>query len=306
MDTPKQTVQRTRIAPTPSGFLHLGNALSFALTASLARQFGARILLRIDDLDRERVKPAYVQDVFDTLDFLEIPWDEGPRNYHEYETEYSQLHRMHLYENALSQLRQGGFVFACDCSRSDVLKRHPNGVYTGTCRTAGLSLDAPGLNWRLEHAATETVAFSDWQGRTIREALPESMHYFIVRKRDGFPAYQLASVLDDVHFGVDLIVRGADLWDSTLAQHQLAQVLGLEAFQRAAFFHHELLTTATHEKFSKSAGATSIQHYRKAGKTKAAVFEMIGNMLGLPEPAHSWEALGDALFKPGGRYADSG
>src|SRR5690554_1396815 len=304
MDTAKPTYQRTRIAPTPSGFLHLGNVLSFALTASLARRSGARILLRIDDLDRERVKPAYVQDVFDTLDFLEIPWDEGPRNCHEYETEYSQLHRMHLYENALQQLRQGGSVFACDCSRSEVMGRHPDGFYTGTCKEAGLSLEASGLNWRLDTSADRVATtFTDWNGRVHREALPGNMQYFVVRKRDGFPAYQLASVLDDVHFGVDLVVRGADLWDSTVAQSLLAGRLGLAGFQHAGFFHHDLLMAATDEKFSKSAGATSIQHYRKAGKTKAAVFEMIGNMLGLPQPAHSWEALGDALFTPGGRYA---
>lgn len=80
----KTSFTRTRIAPTPSGFLHLGNAFSFALTASLARKTGAKILLRIDDLDHQRIQQQYVQDIFDTLHFLEIPWDEGPLNYDEY------------------------------------------------------------------------------------------------------------------------------------------------------------------------------------------------------------------------------
>jgi glutamyl-tRNA synthetase len=87
---------RTRIAPTPSGYLHLGNALSFALTAAIARSTGAKILLRIDDLDQQRVNLAYVQDVFDTLNFLEIPWDEGPRNVIEYHDEWSQMRRMDM------------------------------------------------------------------------------------------------------------------------------------------------------------------------------------------------------------------
>src|ERR1700723_1841788 len=93
--------QKTRIGPTPSGYLHLGNVLSFALTAALARQTGAGILLRIDDLDRGRVSKDYVEDIFETLRFLGIPWDEGPRSLGEYEREYTQLRRMELYGEAL-------------------------------------------------------------------------------------------------------------------------------------------------------------------------------------------------------------
>lgn len=91
---------KTRLAPTPSGFLHLGNIYSFALTAALARKTKSKILLRIDDADRERTNKRYVQDIFDTLDFLGIPWDEGPRNIKEYEQEYSQVHRMDIYTKA--------------------------------------------------------------------------------------------------------------------------------------------------------------------------------------------------------------
>ncbi len=89
--------KKTRIAPTPSGFLHLGNVLSFSITAALARKTGAAILLRIDDLDRGRVTTPYVQDIFDTLNYLGIPWDEGPRNYEEYQWEYSQVYRLDSY-----------------------------------------------------------------------------------------------------------------------------------------------------------------------------------------------------------------
>src|SRR6185312_6440352 len=106
MDEGKMHFKKTRIAPTPSGFLHLGNAYSFALTAALAGKYGARILLRIDDLDRERVQKQYVQDIFDTLNFLEIPWHEGPRNMDEYEKQYSQIHRLDLYRQTLDMLQQ--------------------------------------------------------------------------------------------------------------------------------------------------------------------------------------------------------
>jgi glutamyl/glutaminyl-tRNA synthetase len=110
-----QTFSKTRIAPTPSGFLHMGNVLSFALTAALARQFNARILLRIDDLDQQRVDRKYVQDIFDTLHYLEIPWEEGPRDYEEYRREYSQLHRLGLYQQALETLRASGRLLPCTC-----------------------------------------------------------------------------------------------------------------------------------------------------------------------------------------------
>ncbi len=113
--------RRTRIAPTPSGYLHLGNVLSFALTAALARRSGASILLRIDDLDRERVSREYVEDIFETLNFLGIPWDEGPRNVGEYERAWSQVHRLGMYREALERLRERRKVFACDCSRSTAI-----------------------------------------------------------------------------------------------------------------------------------------------------------------------------------------
>src|SRR5690242_19755059 len=104
---------KTRIAPTPSGYLHLGNVFSFALTASLARKTGASTLLRIDDLDQQRIQPQYVQDIFDTLQFLDIPFDEGPKDIEEFDRSWSQLTRMPLYENALAQLKYSGQVFAC-------------------------------------------------------------------------------------------------------------------------------------------------------------------------------------------------
>src|SRR5579872_4577988 len=113
--------RKTRIAPTPSGFLHVGNILSFSLTAAMARDNGASILLRIDDLDRERANPEYVEDIFETLHFLDIPWDEGPAAATDFERHYSQLYRMALYEKALARLKAANAVFACACSRAQLL-----------------------------------------------------------------------------------------------------------------------------------------------------------------------------------------
>jgi len=117
------TFKKTRIAPTPSGFLHLGNVLSFSITAALAGKAGARILLRIDDIDRERTDKRYVEDIFETLRYLGIPWDEGPKNFEEFQQEYSQVHRMGLYVTALEELKATGQLFACECSRTAVARK---------------------------------------------------------------------------------------------------------------------------------------------------------------------------------------
>jgi glutamyl/glutaminyl-tRNA synthetase len=145
MQASQQSFNKTRIAPTPSGYLHLGNALSFALTAALACKAGAKVLLRIDDLDQQRVNNDYVQDIFDTLNFLNIPWDEGPRDVADYKAIWSQLHRMDLYKDALDQLADQRDVFACKCSRAQL----KDGIYPGTCRNRSLPLNTPDTAWRL-------------------------------------------------------------------------------------------------------------------------------------------------------------
>ena len=122
---------QTRIAPTPSGFLHLGNAYSFLLTKALAEKHGAKILLRIDDLDRERYRQEYVQDIFDTLDFLEIQIHQGPSSVAEFESQWTQQERMPLYQEALNQLQQSRLLFSCTCSRSQILQIDPRGIYLG-------------------------------------------------------------------------------------------------------------------------------------------------------------------------------
>lgn len=288
-------VHKTRIAPTPSGYLHLGNAFSFALTAALADRHKASILLRIDDLDRQRAQPAYIQDIFDTLNFLGIPWHEGPRNPHEFERDYSQVHRLGLYNDSLNVLRDCGALFACDCSRTDILKADPTGAYTGRCRQRALPFDAKEVSWRLR--TTDDLPLTvKTLAQPIDAFLPREQQDFIVRKKDGFPAYQLTSLVDDRYFGIDLIVRGMDLWPSTLAQHYLADVLGIDNFTKSTFHHHTLFTGPGGRKLSKSAGDTSIQYLRKQGKTSGDVYTLMARNAGIQENVGSWKELGDWLL----------
>ena len=293
---------KTRIAPTPSGFLHIGNILSFALTAGMARRYGASILLRIDDLDRERFSIDYLDDIFETLRFLRIPWDEGPMDEEAFNRSWSQVRRMGMYERALGVLRASGAVFACSCSRAQLAGAGGVVGYPGTCRDLGISLDAEGVNWRLR---TEDVRVLEGWGENASHLLPWEMTDFVVRKKDGFPAYQLTSVVDDIHFGVDLVVRGEDLWPSTLAQLCLADVLAAAGMPEAAefggirFVHHPLVTAAGGEKLSKSAGSTSIKYLRRQGASPADVFSLIARSLGSAEPVRDWEQLATLLFARG-------
>jgi len=325
------TFRKTRIAPTPSGFLHLGNVLSFVRTVGMARDKGAKILLRIDDMDRVRVETEYVQDIFDVLNFLELPWEEGPGDVKEFEREWSQAHRMGMYRDALEELKEKGAVFACSCSRAKVMRDSPEGVYAGTCRDKGLSFDSGDVSWRLR-TGEEEVDIRMVSGGSVGAGLPEGgvgpgvserldrvlgpgvsegldrvlgrgvsegfvrakvpaeMKDFVVRKRDGFPAYQLSSVVDDLFFGVDLVVRGEDLWASTVAQHYLAGKLGRE-FGEIGFYHHALLSAEGGRKLSKSAGDTSIQYLRKQGWKKKDVYTMIAGMMGVVGEPTDWEEL---------------
>ncbi|WP_345953645.1 glutamate--tRNA ligase family protein [Mucilaginibacter sp. PAMB04168] len=290
-------VNKIRIAPTPSGFLHLGNVLSFALTAALAQRVNASILLRIDDLDRQRANPAYVQDVFDTLNFLEIPWHEGPRNMQDFESEWSQLHRMDLYQQALIQLQQSGQVFACTCSRSQIRSLSADESYPGTCCMKVLPLTTDAASWRLLTATGEPVLINNWPEGIQSASLPAAIQHFVVRKRDGYPAYQLSSLVDDVHFGITHIMRGADLWASTLAQLYLSGILKEDSFQQIKFHHHDLLLGDGHAKLSKSAGATSIRYLREQGYKPADVYQQIARQLGVGETIADWQQLAEAYFQ---------
>lgn len=265
----------------------MGNAASFALTAGLAKLTGAGLLLRIDDMDRERITDAYIQDVFETLHFLGIDWTEGPRSLEEFESVYSQRRRMNLYNEALRLLRESGKVYACSCSRTQIA----GGIYPGTCRHRGLSLDAENVAWRLDTQDAGQIKVRTLKDENCSSVLPADMQDFIVRKKDGFPAYQLCSLVDDLHFGIDLVVRGEDLRSSTLAQLHLAKALGKDEFLGTTFYHHPLLVDASQRKLSKSAGDASLRHWRQEGRSAKEIYNFLGRQMGLDKTVNSWENL---------------
>jgi glutamyl-tRNA synthetase len=284
---------RLRFAPTPSGYLHRGNALNFILNWLVARLKGGRILLRIDDLDAERKRPEYVADVFESLHWLGLDWDEGPGSgsssgsgsgqggdrvrdrvgemVAEFEEKWSQHRRLPLYINLLERLRETGLLFACRKSRRDL---EPfAGLYPPEFRDQGLSLDAPDVAWRI--------------------ATPPGfpMPDFVVRRRDGIPAYQVASLADDLHFGVTHVVRGEDLAASTAAQRFLAEQIDAQDFLAIRFLHHPLLTDANGQKLSKSAGADSLKNLREGGGVPEQVFNLLQGWPGFPAAVSAADLL---------------
>ena len=286
---------QTRIAPTPSGYLHLGNAYSFLLTKALAKKHGAKILLRIDDLDRDRYRPDYVEDIFDTLDFLEIKIDQGPKNSKELESTWSQVHRLPIYTESLAQLEQSKLTFSCTCTRSQILQIDPRGIYLGQCLDRRMPLNKHESSWRINTLDADFLDYIAYPATPKSALIPEEASCYVVRKKDLFPAYQLTSILDDLHFGVDLIVRGQDLFPSTLAQLDLARILGKEEFAKTTFYHHPLLKGPDQSKLSKSAGAFSIRQLRQDGKTLADLFLILGQSLGLNQELRSFEEFEGSL-----------
>lgn len=254
---------RLRLAPTPSGYLHAGNLFNFLLNHFGARSRGAKLLLRIDDLDADRKRDVYVKDIFSTLAWVGIDWDEGPRSAVEFETTWSQHLRLPAYHDALDVLRSKNLLFACRKSRRDLA---PYGSsYPEHFRNQGLELEAPDVAWRIK----------------TPPGFP--MPDFIVRRRDGIPAYQVASVCDDMHFGVTHAVRGADLEASTIAQYYLAECLGAPSFASIKFYHHPLLLDEKGEKLSKSAGSEAVNTLRAGGEGPEKILGATAKWLGLPE-----------------------
>lgn len=255
---------RTRIAPTPSGYLHLGNAFSFLLTSLIARKEKGSILLRIDDIDSERTKPEYLQDIFESLEWLGIEWQEGPTGPDDFEENWSQHRRIDIYTSMLTQLREQRQLFACNCSRKK-LESFKTHAYPGICESLNLMLDAAETAWRLKVNSGDKISFQDRILGAMTFPLGQETGSFIVRKKDSLPSYQLVSLADDTHFRINCVVRGEDLIPSTAMQLFMADKLQLEGFRKAQFYHHKLQRDESGQKLSKSAGAVSLQYMRKRG-----------------------------------------
>lgn len=290
-------VHLTRFAPTPSGFLHLGNLYSFVLTKAIADRLGAKILLRIDDLDSDRVRDEYIQDIFDTLDFMELSYDQGPKTLAEQKQDWSQEGRLALYEKTLVSLQEKQLLFACNCSRKKIRAHQPEGHYLGQCLQRNIPLTRSNCALRFNTEEVDWVRVQDLTGKSKTENLPLQSIFSILKMRNGVPAYQLSSVVDDVTFGVDLIIRGIDLYPSTLTQLAIADSAeSLGAFKNTVFHHHSLLKDASGAKLSKSSDSTSIQHLRKAGKTSKEIFSYLAKSLGF-EPLDNLQDFSAELLK---------
>ncbi|NVO86304.1 glutamate--tRNA ligase family protein [Hymenobacter terrestris] len=279
----------SRLAPTPSGFLHLGNAVNFTLTWLLTRRAGGTLHLRIDDLDRARFRPAYLDNIFRTLEWLGLDYNHGPSGPAEFERHYSQQHRLAEYEAALQAARNAhpALFFACRCSRTELARTAaPGGHYSGTCRALGLPFEALGLAWRARVPAATAISWPDLAQGPQLVALAEELGDFVVRKKDGVAAYQVASVLDDQRLGVNFIVRGQDLRASTAAQLWLAEVLPEQAgFAQTQFLHHNLLLDDTGQKLSKSTQTSQQRGILAEGAAPQVVYRTVATLLGLPAGA---------------------
>ncbi|BDD09892.1 glutamyl-Q tRNA(Asp) synthetase [Fulvitalea axinellae] len=278
MNLDKNTVGR--IAPTPSGFLHVGNAYSFVLTWLLVRSSGGELILRVDDIDTARYRREYLEDIFETLDWLGLDMDKGPSSVREFEEKYSQSLRLDEYGEALQTLKNEGRIFPCGCSRKRIKEDSVDGQYPGTCREKTVGFDNSQTAWRVK-TEDRGILVEDAVSGELSVNLHEKMRDFVVRKKDGMPAYQLVSLVDDIREGVNLVVRGADLLESTAAQLFLAEILALDSFREASFYHHPLLLDASGEKLSKSQGSLSLKYIRENGGTAKSVFGKAAKSLGL-------------------------
>lgn len=281
----------TRLAPTPSGYLHLGNAFSFIITWLLARLQGGKILLRIDDLDNERFRPEYLEDIFYSLEWLGLDYDLGPCGVADFHAEWSQYRRIDLYKQLLQDLSP--HLFACTCSRKTWQEASTDGQYPGTCIAKNLPLETPEAVWRLLTPDNQWVIFNQAGKKEPVQAMPyQWMRHPVLRRKDGLPAYQVASVADDCHFGINLIVRGADLFASTVAQCYIATCIGTAQFRDIAFLHHPLLKDAQGEKLSKSAGSLALKTIAATEKSPAKIYEILSaTLLPAETPAGSAKEL---------------
>lgn len=276
-----------RYAPSPTGPLHLGNLRTALLCWLQARVGGGRLLLRMDDLDTPRNRPGAAERILEDLRWLGLDWDDAV---------VVQSDRAERYRDAFELLREAGSAFPCRCSRRDMETaagvphdRFAGTRYPGTCRPenspAAFGPDEP-VAWRFR-AADEPLEYRDGILGPRRANLAEHPGDFVIRRKDGIFAYQLASVVDDGLLGVTDVVRGDDLEDSTARQIALFRSLG---YPVPRFWHVPLMTDAAGRKLSKRDGADSLDGLRAAGMSPAGVIGMLGSSLGLCAAGAQMEA----------------
>lgn len=266
-----------RFAPSTTGRAHPGTLVAALLCWLDARSRRGSVLLRLEDLDRERTKPGYVESMQRDLEWFGLDWDAISL----------QSDRVEHHEAALSALVERGLVYACDCSRARIRetgRRAPDGShrYPGTCRARVVSsarwrdVELP-LRLRLDSGS---IALHDESGLDLSGDASASFGDPIVRRRDGAYAYHFASVVDDAASAVDRVVRGRDLAPSTILQVALQARLGLAT---PTYRHHLLLLERSGEKLSKLHGAVDLDALRE--RTDAATLcGRLASFVGLVPP----------------------
>ncbi|HUB26624.1 MAG TPA: tRNA glutamyl-Q(34) synthetase GluQRS [Tepidisphaeraceae bacterium] len=275
-------MRTTRLAPSPTGALHLGNARTFILNWLLARAGGWRIVLRIDDLDGPRVKPGADRQAIEDLNWLGIDWDEGP---------IRQSSRTAMYCRAIERLVETGAAYPCICTRreTELAASAPHAedgaaVYPGTCRGRFKSVAEarsaagrePAIRFRVPDQAIEFD--DDFAGHFRYEGA--RLGDFVIAKSDGTPAYQLAVVVDDAERHITDVVRGDDLLESTARQILLYHALNL-ADRLPRWRHFPLVIGVDGLRLAKRHGDTRLDHYRRLGVRPQRVLGLLARWCGV-------------------------
>ena len=282
---------RGRLAPSPTGLLHLGHARTFWTAARRADEHGGQLIFRNEDLDSLRCRSEFVQAMFEDLRWLGIEWIEGPDCGGPLGP-YAQSERRAHYLEAWKNLRDLGMIYPCTCSRKDVAQSAgaPNDlddepVYPGKCRprqeqrssappdrvedpVPQEQIQPVGANWRFRVPDGEEIFFTDLHLGPQRMIADRDFGDFIVWRRDDVPAYQLAVVVDDAAMHITEVVRGADLLKSTARQILLFRALGLAI---PNYFHCDLVRDLSGTRLAKRHDSLSIRKLRELGWTAEQV-----------------------------------
>ena len=270
---------RGRLAPSPTGYLHLGHARTFWIAQERARARGGTVILRNDDLDAARFKMEFVDATLEDLRWFGFAWSEGP-DIGGPHAPYNQRERMDHYLAALTKLRAGNFLYPCTCSRKDIQNAvtapHASDhevIYPGTCRPQGPIGSDPAptaflrrSNWRFRVPDGEVITFMDGHFGPQKFVAGKDFGDFVVWRADDVPAYQLACVVDDAAMRITEVVRGADLLLSTARQLLLYRALDQSP---PDFFHCELLCDEQGQRLAKRHDSLSLRQLRMQGDTPA-------------------------------------
>jgi glutamyl-tRNA synthetase/glutamyl-Q tRNA(Asp) synthetase len=284
----------SRFAPAPTGFLHLGHIVNALYVWGITRTLEGRVLLRIEDHDRQRSRAEYESALLDDLEWLGfVPDSPSIEQFRRGRCEGRQRDRQAVYQHALERLANAGLVYACDCTRRD-LRRAMDGLppeltdaadselrYSGRCAGRGLEWgEGLGLRVRLEPSIER---FNDLRHGPQEQRPSEQSGDLLIRDREGNWTYQFAVTVDDLDQGVNLVIRGDDLMQSTGRQIQLARLLGRAEPPR--FLHHPLIMKSAGQKLSKADRDTSVRDLRLAGLTPEHVFGRALEAIGLATSA---------------------